>query len=137
VDRAAGILRKRNDGRDEPIVDPSLPVIDAHHHLFDRPRMRYMFEDSLADATAGHNIIASVYVETNTMARPDGPEVLRPLGEVEFAYGISAMSASGRYGSCRVAAASSDTPILHAVTTSQSCSIAPSRVPPIVIAVYV
>ena len=67
--------------------------------------MRYMFEDFLSDAGAGHNIIASVYVETKAMVRPDGPEVLRPLGEVEFANGVAAMGASGRYGSCRVAAA--------------------------------
>ena len=101
---AAG-LRKMQEGRDEQIIDPRLPIIDAHHHLYDRPSMRYMFEEFLSDAGAGHNIVASVYVETKEMARPDGPEVLRPLGEVEFANGVGAMAASGRYGSCRVAAA--------------------------------
>jgi predicted TIM-barrel fold metal-dependent hydrolase len=98
-------MSKMFDGRNEVVLDPGLPIIDAHHHLYDRPGLRYMFEDYLADATAGHNVIASVYVETNAMARPEGPEVLRPLGEIEFANGVGAMSASGRYGSCRVAAA--------------------------------
>ncbi len=97
-------LRKLYEGRDEPIVDPGLPIVDAHHHLYERPNLRYLFEDYLADAGAGHNVVASVYVETKEMARPDGPEVLRPLGEVEFSNGVAAVSASGRYGPCRVAA---------------------------------
>jgi L-fuconolactonase len=39
------------------------------------------------------------------MYRQDGPVELRPAGEVEFANGIAAMSASGIYGSPRVCAA--------------------------------
>lgn len=34
------------------------------------------------------------------MAGPDGPEWLRPIGEVEFANGVVAASASGGYGPC-------------------------------------
>jgi L-fuconolactonase len=98
-------MTKRNEGRDEPIIDPDIPIVDTHHHLFDRPALRYMLEDYLADVGAGHNIVASVYVETQAMARPDGPEWLRPIGEVEFANGVGAMSGSGIYGPCRVAAA--------------------------------
>ena len=97
-------MSKRNDGRDEKIIDPDLPIIDTHHHLFDRPGLRYMLDDYLEDVGAGHNIVASVYVETQAMARPNGPEWLRPVGEIEFANGVAAMSASGRYGPCRVAA---------------------------------
>jgi predicted TIM-barrel fold metal-dependent hydrolase len=97
-------MEKRFDGREEPAIDPGLPIIDAHHHLFDRPSARYLLEDYLADAGLGHNIVASVYVETLAMARPDGPQELRPIGEVEFANGAAAMSASGNYGPCRVAA---------------------------------
>ncbi|GJH27054.1 amidohydrolase [Caballeronia novacaledonica] len=92
-------------GRDEPIIDPDIPIIDSHHHLFDRPALRYMLDDYLSDARAGHRIVASVYVETMAFARVDGPEVLRPLGEVEFANGVAAKCASGTYGDCRVAAA--------------------------------
>jgi L-fuconolactonase len=105
LSKNAAALPKMREGRDEQIIDPGLPIIDAHHHLFDRSGLRYMFEEFLSDAGAGHNIVASVYVETKEMARPDGPDVLRPLGEVEFANGVAAMAASGRYGSCRVAAA--------------------------------
>ncbi len=92
-------------GRDEPIIEPEIPIIDAHHHLFVRPGRRYMIDDYLADARAGHRIIASVYVETSAFARPDGPEVLRPIGEIEFANGMGAMCASGSYGDCRACAA--------------------------------
>jgi L-fuconolactonase len=97
-------LNKRFEGRDEEIVEPEIRIIDAHHHLFDRPQARYLFDDYLADVGAGHDIAASVYVETLAMARPDGPPIMRPVGEVEFANGVAAMSASGRYGPCRVAA---------------------------------
>jgi L-fuconolactonase len=86
------------------ILEQSIPIIDAHHHLFDRPGRRYMMDDYVADVSTGHNIVASVYVETEAMLRRDGPEVLRPLGEIEFANGVGAMSASGRYGSTRVCA---------------------------------
>jgi len=92
-------------GRDEPILDPDIPIIDSHHHLFDRPALRYMLDDYLADVRAGHRIVASVYLETQAFARLDGPVVLRPLGEIEFANGVAAMCASGAYGDCRVAAA--------------------------------
>lgn len=95
---------KRLDGRDEAILDPDLPIIDSHFHLFDLPNNRYMLDDYLADVSAGHNVIASVYCETQTFARRDGPEFMRPVGEVEFANGVAAMAASGRYGDCQVAA---------------------------------
>ena len=91
-------------GRDEPILEPDIRIIDSHHHLFDRPPLRYMLDEYLADARAGHRIVASVYVETMAFARPDGPTLLRPLGEIEFANGIGAIGASGVYGDCRVCA---------------------------------
>lgn len=39
------------------------------------------------------------------MYRADGPEEMRPVGEVEFVQGLAAASASGLYGPCRAAAA--------------------------------
>jgi L-fuconolactonase len=96
---------KRLEGRLEPIIDPDIPIIDAHHHLFDRPALRYMLDDYLADVSAGHRIVASTYIETQAFVRPDMPEMLRPIGEIEFANGVAAMSASGVYGACQVGAA--------------------------------
>lgn len=95
---------KRFDGKDEPIQDPDLPIVDAHHHLHDKPGERYLLDDYLADANSGHRIIGTVYVETLAFARATGPELMRALGEVEFANGIGAIGASGHYGNCRVCA---------------------------------
>jgi L-fuconolactonase len=100
-----GAFSKRFDGREEAIIDPALPIIDAHHHLYDRPNLRYLLDEYLSDAGAGHNIVGSVYIETKAMARSTGPDHLRPIGEIEFANGVGAMAASGRYGPCRACAA--------------------------------
>ena len=98
-------FEKVHEGRDEEIVEPDIAILDAHHHLFDRPHLRYLLEDYLVDANAGHKIIGSVYIETQAMARHDGPQELRPIGEIEFANGVAATMASGIRGPCRVAAA--------------------------------
>ena len=97
-------MNKRLESRDEPVLEPDLPIIDAHHHLFLRPDLRYLLDDYLDDARAGHGIVASVYVETLAFARTDGPEVLRPLSGVEFANGVGAMTAGGALGDVRVCA---------------------------------
>jgi len=88
----------------EPILDPELLIIDPHHHLWDRPNHRYLLDDFLADVRTGHNIVATVFEECNSMYRADRPEELRSVGETEFVAGIAAMSASGLYGPTRVAA---------------------------------
>ena len=33
----------------ETILEPSLPIVDPHHHLWERPGWRYMLDDLLAD----------------------------------------------------------------------------------------
>ncbi len=91
-----------NSGREEAIIEPDLPIVDAHHHLFLRPGIRYLLEDYLADAGSGHNIVASVYCETQAFSRAQGPEMFRPLGEIEFANGIGAMADSGLLGGVKV-----------------------------------
>ncbi len=48
---------------------------------------------------------STVFIEVRSMYRCDGPEEMRPVGEVEFVQGLAAASASGLYGPCRVAAA--------------------------------
>jgi predicted TIM-barrel fold metal-dependent hydrolase len=84
--------------RREEIIDPGRPIVDAHHHLWDRGGQRYMIEEITGDIATGHNIVATVYVDCRSMYRAGGPEALRPVGEVEFANGVAAMSASGGYG---------------------------------------
>jgi predicted TIM-barrel fold metal-dependent hydrolase len=84
--------------RHEPILDPALPIVDPHHHLWDRPGWRYMLAELLDDINSGHNIVATVFVQCFAMYRRDGRKEFRPVGETEFVNGVAAMSASGGYG---------------------------------------
>jgi len=89
--------------RDEDVIDPAVPVIDPHHHLWDRDN-RYLFHDLLDDTSTGHNIRSTVFIQCRSMYRADGPEDLQPVGETEFVNGVAAMSASGTYGETRACA---------------------------------
>lgn len=95
--------QRRLDGRDEEILYPDLPIVDAQFHLFIRPVIHYMFDQYLEDVSAGHNIVSSVYVETSAFSRQDGPAIERSLGELEFANGMGALGASGFFGPCKIA----------------------------------
>ena len=86
----------------EPTLEPELPICDPHHHFWDRrperlPYQRYMLHELIADVQCGHNVRSTVFIETRTMYRPDGPVERRPVGEVEFVQGLAAASASGLY----------------------------------------
>jgi len=90
----------------EAPLEPELPIIDPHHHLWDDPArtpQRYLLEHLAAD-TKGHNVRQTVFIECGSMYRADGPEEFRVLGETEFVQGIAAECASGRYGDLRAAA---------------------------------
>jgi L-fuconolactonase len=112
----------------ESILEPDLPIIDAHHHLWVRTpaelaeldraqdlmsrtlaptfhrHARYLLDEYLADIGTGHNIRATVFVQVHTMYRKSGPEKMRSVGEVEFANGVAAMAASGAFGDTAVCA---------------------------------
>jgi L-fuconolactonase len=107
----------------EPILEPELPIIDPHHHLWDWPparfadrpathgfeivvrrAMRYLAPEFLADINTGHKVLGTVFVQCTAMYKADGPEALKPIGETEFVNGIAAMSASGTYGDIRLCA---------------------------------
>ena len=94
----------------EATLEPELPICDPHHHLWDLrparlPYQRYLLHELLADINSGHNVRSTVFIETRSMYRVEGPEEMRPVGEVEFAQGLAAASASGIYGPSRAAAA--------------------------------
>jgi predicted TIM-barrel fold metal-dependent hydrolase len=112
----------------EAIIDPELPIVDPHHHLWFhlasmldgldlrenltmkalfpafRGKSRYLFDELLADLNSGHNIRATVYAEVGSMYRRSGPNELRSVGEVEFANGVAAMAASGVFTDIAVCA---------------------------------
>jgi len=89
----------------DAIVQPDLPIIDSHHHLWLRPGSRYLLDEFAADLASGHNVIATVYIECGSMVRRSGPPALRPVGEAEFVAGTAAMSDSGLFGPTQVCAA--------------------------------
>jgi L-fuconolactonase len=105
----------------EAILEPDLPIVDPHHHLWDRrayvaegpehpfmtaiaPAARYLLDELTADTRSGHNVVATVFVECGAFYKADGPVELRPVGETEFVNGVAAMSASGLYGDFRACA---------------------------------
>jgi len=94
----------------EPTLEPEIPICDPHHHFWDYraariPYQRYLLHELAADIHSGHNVRSTVFIEARAMYRADGPEEMRPVGEVEFVQGLAAASASGLYGPGRAAAA--------------------------------
>ena len=102
--RSAEELRRWQAGNPEPVLEPGIPIIDPHHHLWDRPGHPYLLPEFLADAGCGHDIRATVFVECGAMYRASGPAEMKPVGETEFVSGMAAMSASGLYGPTAVCA---------------------------------
>jgi len=107
----------------EAILEPDLPIIDPHHHLWDlrpmlpmfpEPRHRfietlvpvahYTFDHILAEVSSGHNVIGTVFMECGAFYNGSYGENKKPVGEVEYVNGVAAQSASGLYGDLRLCA---------------------------------
>ena len=105
----------------EEILEPDLPIIDPHHHLWDlRPLVGafpeplhpfiasialssyYTFNELHADATSGHNVIGTVFMECGAFYRAGADDAFKVVGEVEYVNGVAAQSASGLYGDIRL-----------------------------------
>ena len=94
----------------EDALELDIPICDPHHHFWDFrteriPYQKYLLHELAADISSGHNVRSTVFIEARSMYRADGPEEMRPVGEVEFVQGLAAASASGLYGPGRAAAA--------------------------------
>jgi predicted TIM-barrel fold metal-dependent hydrolase len=94
----------------EPALEPEMPICDPHHHFWDfrtsrTPYQRYLLHELADDIHRGHNVRSTVFIEARAMYRAEGPEEMRPVGEVEFVQGLAAASASSLYGPGRAAAA--------------------------------
>ena len=79
----------------ESIIDPERPIVDPHHHLWNRPKSTYVLENLWADTGSGHNVIKTVFLECGASYHEDGPEHLKPIGETIFVEAIAAASRSG------------------------------------------
>ena len=86
----------------EEIIEPDLPIIDPHHHMWIRDGNTYLLPELLADVYSGHNVIATVFEECHSMYRKTGPREEASLGETEFVTGIAAIPlcqwVANRYG---------------------------------------
>ncbi|TMM49789.1 amidohydrolase family protein [Qipengyuania marisflavi] len=104
----------------EAILEPDLPIIDPHHHLWDLRAVvpafpephhpfvaalagaaHYTFDALHADTHSGHNVIGTVFMECGAFYNASRGEALKSVGEVEFVNGVAAQGASGLYGKYR------------------------------------
>src|SRR5208283_3060830 len=67
----------------EAALEPELPIVDPHHHLWDHPGSRYMLDEIIRDTASGHRVLATVFVECLSMYRASGQ-----YGETRVAAGI-------------------------------------------------
>jgi len=86
--------------RTEEIIEPALPIVDPHHHLWEWTQ--YMVPELLKDLASGHNVRATVFMETGAWYRKEGPEHLRPVGETEFVADVAEQVKSGKLSPARV-----------------------------------
>src|SRR5258708_17402252 len=80
------------DRRKEPALEPELPIVDPHHHLWFRPGWRYMLDDFLADTCTGHNIVATVFAQAHSMYRDSRPLKMHPSRNTPFLHGLPPIS---------------------------------------------
>lgn len=75
----------------EEVVEPDLPIVDSHHHVWPPAGMLpYGADEWWADVTSGHRIEQSVFMECHASYWTEGPEHLRPAGESEFVAALDA-----------------------------------------------
>src|SRR5690606_18421693 len=79
----------------EEVIDPELPIVDPHHHLWSgfggmAPHQPdYLEADLTADLASGHRVAATIYMECSWAYRSGGPAALRPVGETETVNAIA------------------------------------------------
>ena len=73
----------------EDVLEPELPIIDPHHHLWDirsfsiQPHASfaqkvYLCEEIANDiAASGHNVVQTVFAQCAAFYRAQGPEAMR------------------------------------------------------------
>ncbi len=79
----------------EDVLEPDLPIIDAHHHLWERASGVYLVPQLQADLGMGHNVRGTVFIQCGYGFHADGPEEMRPVGETETVVRITASAKPG------------------------------------------
>lgn len=83
--------------RDEAAIDTTQPIIDAHHHLWDRADSTYLARELRSDVEGSHNVTRTVFVECSAGYDVDAAPHLAPVGETRFvAAEAAAMSETSR-----------------------------------------
>jgi predicted TIM-barrel fold metal-dependent hydrolase len=87
----------------EEVIDPERPIIDPHHHLFERPGWSYGLPELWRDTGSGHRIEKTVFIECRAFYRQDGPEHLRCVGETASVAATARTSREGGPGKAVIA----------------------------------
>jgi len=77
----------------EEVIDPALPIVDPHHHLWIENGVPYLLDELLDDLNDGHRVLATVFVQAHYGYRTSGPAHLAPVGETEK---VAAMARDAR-----------------------------------------
>jgi L-fuconolactonase len=92
---------------EEEVIEPELPIVDPHHHTYDNVNgvYKYALDDLHNDLNSGHRIVGSVYVEGYSAGwYNDGPEHLRPVGEIKRIVDATREPWLLKHGTCKLAA---------------------------------
>ena len=79
----------------EDVLEPELPIIDAHQHLWERASGNYLWPQLKADLGAGHNVRGTVFIQCGYGFRAGGPDEMKPVGETETVVEIAAAAGPG------------------------------------------
>lgn len=103
----ASLLQWHGTGPGESAIEPWIPIVDPHHHLFNAQSdaLYYRLEDMARDLSTGHHVVGTVYVAAYGAGwRPDGPAGLRSVGETERIVQLGETPLATPHGPCRLAA---------------------------------
>ena len=94
----------------EETLEPEIPICDPHHHFWvARPEpvhyQQYLLPELSSDVGSGHNVKSTVFIEVRCEYRTDGPDEMKPVGEVEYIQTIADAAAAGNQGPTKAAAA--------------------------------
>jgi len=88
----------------EDAIDPELPICDPHHHFWDVPDRCYLLEDFHKDIGGGHNIVKTVFIESESVNKKYTSQGLSPVEETKLVHDIANQNVNEQYRSIDIAA---------------------------------